>query len=109
MSNSAQKRRLEFEGRRAQIAREASGEARGFRYAIECEVGWVGPSESRLSVHDDSCTHRRPVIYEGDRESANARAQEHREARRYSGGAISHSPIVVPEAEIERRTAARRW
>lgn len=109
-SNAAADRlRAQRAERAAQIAREDSGEARGFRYAIECEVGWVGPHQRPgPHVHDDSCTHRDPVIYEGDRESAQARAQRHRDRNR-SGGAIHHSPMIVPESEIQRRIAVRRW
>ena len=62
--------------RRAHLAREASGEAHGFRYAIVCCVGWVGPYHlPGPRVFDDSCTHRDPVVYEGDRESAQARRE----------------------------------
>lgn len=104
-----ERRRVEREARRAQIAREASGEARGFRYAIECNGGWVGPwHRTGPRVHDDCCTYREPVVYNGDRASAQARAQEHNESRRYSGGALHHSAFIVPESEIPRRLAVHR-
>lgn len=93
--------------RRAQIAREASGEAKGFRYAIECEAGWVGPLP-QPHVYDDCCTRREPVLYEGDRESAQARAGIHRE-RNDRGGCIHHSPAIVPEDQIARRSLQRCW
>lgn len=102
------RRASERAARRAQIAREASGEARGFRYAIACSVGWVGPPQLHLSIHDDSCTHREPVVYEGDRESAQARAAMHAE-RNGCGGAVRHSPEIVPEEYIARCVALRRW
>lgn len=106
---TAGRRAAERAARRAQIAREASGEARGFRYAIACSVGWVGPWHlPGPRVHDDSCTHREPVVYEGDRETAQARAQMHAE-RNGCGGAVHHSPEIVPESEIPRRLALRRW
>jgi hypothetical protein len=109
MSNDRmEKWRAERAARRAQIAREESGEARGFRYAIECCAGWVGPwDRPGPHVHDDSCTHRDPVVYDGDRESAQARVQQHRERNR-SGGAVHHSPFIVPESEIPRRLAVHR-
>lgn len=104
-----EQRRVERAARRAHLAREASGEARGYRYAIECEAGWVAPPQGRgPHVHDDSCTHRDPVVYDGDRDSAQARAQIHAE-RNGLGGAIHHSPMIVPEDQITRRIAARRW
>jgi hypothetical protein len=106
---TADQLRVQRAERAAQIAREDSGEARGFRYAIECGCGWVGPWHlPGPRVHHDSCTHRDPVIYEGDRESAQARVQRHRERNR-SGGAVHHTPMIVPESEIPRRIAAHRW
>ena len=101
--------RAERAARRAHLAREASGEARGFRYAIASCVGWVGPYHlPGPRVFDDSCTHAKPVVYEGDRESANARAQMHAE-RNERGGATYHSPEIVPEEYIARCIAQRRW
>lgn len=95
--------------RRAHIAREDSGEARGFRYAIACCVGWVGPYHlPGPRVYDDCCTHAVPVVYEGDRESASARAARHADRNRL-GGATHHSPEIVPEEYIARATAQRRW
>jgi hypothetical protein len=47
------------------------------------------------------------VIYEGDRESAQARAQRHADRNRL-GGATHHSPTIVPESEIPRRLAVLR-
>lgn len=94
--------------REAHLQREATGEARGYRYAIECCVGWVGPWHlPGPRMYDDSCTHRDPVMYEGDRESANARAQKHAERNR-RGGATHHTPMIVPESEIVQRVVARR-
>jgi hypothetical protein len=105
---SNDRRAAERAARRAHIAREASGEARGFRYAIACSVGWVGPWHlPGPHVHDDSCTHREPVVYEGDRESAQARAAMH--AERNGRGATHHSPEIVPEEYIARCAAQRRW
>lgn len=93
--------RADRDARRLEVAREASGEARGFRYAIECEAGWVGA--------DGRCTHREPVVFEGDRESAQARTVEHREERNRIGGATHHAPAIVPEDQIARRTRQRGW
>lgn len=108
-TSAAERRRAEREAIAAHLQREANGEARGYRYAIECHAGWVGPHHRPgPHVHDDSCTHRDPVIYEGDRESARARAQRHAERNRL-GGATHHAPMIVPESEIQRRVAARRW
>jgi hypothetical protein len=42
------------------------------------------------------------VMFRGDRESANARAQHHR-CRNDLGGAVHHSPCIVPEAYIAQR------
>lgn len=88
--------RTDRAARIAQIAREASLEARGFRYAVECSVGWVGA--------DDKCTHREPQLFEGDRESSQARAVQHR-TRNELGGACHHAPFIVPESEIAKRLA----
>jgi hypothetical protein len=90
----AERRRAERAERAAHLQREASGEARGYVYAIECYGGWVGA--------DNSCMHRAPVMFRGDRESANARAQHHR-CRNDLGGAVHHSPCIVPEAYIAQR------
>lgn len=103
------RRKEERAARRTQLAREESGEARGFRYAIACEVGWVGPHDRPgPHVHDDRCTHREPVVYEGDRESAQARAGRHAE-RNGLGGALHHAPVIVPEDQIARVAAQRGW
>lgn len=103
----AEKRSAERAARRAQIDREVSGEARGFRYAIECHTGWVGPHERPgPHVHDDTCTRLEPVIFDGDLASAQARAGRHAD-RNGCGGAIHHSPMIVPESEIKRRIHAR--
>jgi hypothetical protein len=90
----AEQRAAERAERAAHLQREARGEARGYAYAIECFAGWVGV--------DNRCTHREPVLFNGDRESANARAQHHR-CRNDLGGAVHHSPCIVPEAYIAQR------
>lgn len=90
----AERRRAERDARTAHLQRETSGEARGYVCAIECFAGWVG--------EDNRCTHREPVLFGGDRESANARAQYHR-CRNDLGGAVHHAPCIVPEAYIEQR------
>jgi hypothetical protein len=100
--------RTDRAARRAHLAREASGEARGFRYAIACGILWVGPVKGTGShVHDDSCAHLVPTMFEGDRESAQARAQIHTE-RNDRGGAIHHSTQIVPEAYVARMVAQQK-
>ena len=103
-----QRRALERARRKALLAQEASGEARGYRYAIACSVGWVGPHHRPgPHVHEDSCTHREPIVYEGTRETANARAQQHADGR--ERGATYHSPMIVPEELIERHARQQGW
>lgn len=94
----AERRRSERDARAAHLQRETSGEARGYVYAIECFAGWVG--------EDNRCTHRGPVQFEGDRESANARSQHHR-CRNDLGGAVHHAPCIVSESYIEQRVLQR--
>jgi hypothetical protein len=107
-NDAADRLRAQRAERESHLQREADGSARGYRYAIECCVGWVGPWHlPGPRVYDDSCTHRDPVIYDGDRESAQARAQRHAE-RNLRGGAVYHSPMIVPESEIPRRLAVLR-
>jgi hypothetical protein len=104
-----QKWREERAARRAHLAREERGEAHGFRYAIRCgEYLWVGPRKGKgPHVHDDSCAHTEPTMYEGDRASAQARAQIHAE-RNDRGGAVHHSPEIVPEECVARLVAKQR-
>jgi hypothetical protein len=104
-----QKWREERAARRAHLAREASGEAKGFRYAIRCgEHCWVGPCKGKgPRIHDDSCAHTEPTMYEGDRLSAQARAQIHAE-RNDRGGAVHHSPEIVPEEYVAKLVARQR-
>jgi hypothetical protein len=109
LAAKAERSRVEHEARLTQIAREASGEARGFRYAIACEVGWLGPETNPRRLFADSCLCREPTIYEGDRESSQARARQHAEERNRSGGATHHSPEIVPEHLVAMRAKQRGW
>lgn len=104
-----QKWREDRAARRSHLAREESGEAKGFSYAIRCgEYLWVGPCKGDgPHVHDDSCAHTEPTMYHGDRASAQARAQIHAE-RNDRGGAVHHSPEIVPEEYVERLVARQR-
>jgi hypothetical protein len=85
---------------RRQLEREATGEARGFRYAIECGSLWI----------DGDGKHKRgPTIFEGDRDSSQARASQHRDKNRLGGG-IHHTPTIYPEAMVAHRVALHeRW
>lgn len=59
-----------------QLEREASGEAAGMRYAIECGSCWVDA---------DGKHHLEPEFFVGDRESSQARADQHREKNSHGG------------------------
>lgn len=93
---AADKRRADREEWHRQVAREASGGATGFRYAIECGLLWV----------DANGKHGLdPFVFHGDRASSQARASLHRDKNNFGGG-IHHAPIVCPEGPLlEHRDA----
>ena len=85
---------------RRQVDRENTGEARGFRYAIECGVLWLQP---------DGKHGLEPHIFDGDRESSQARACQHGDKNNFGGG-VHHTPAIYPEAMVADRSAfLRSW
>lgn len=99
LQRAIEKSKAELAEWRRQLEREATGEARGFRYAIECGSLWI----------DGDGKHKRePTIFEGDRDSSQARACQHRDKNRLGGG-IYHGPTIYPEAMVANRVAFHEY